>query len=54
MKDLGDLIYFVGIEVIQTMDVIWLLQQKFVLDMLEKFGMKGCKPSIHPLRKIQS
>ena len=31
------------------MDGIWLLQQKYVLDMLEKFGMTGCKPIATPI-----
>ena len=43
--------YFLGIEVIQTADGIWLLQQKYVLDMLEKFGMTGCKPIATPIEQ---
>ena len=44
MKDLGDLRYFLGIEVIRTPEGIWLLQRQYVLDMLSKYGMAGCKP----------
>ena len=51
MKDLGKLMYFLSIEVIQTADGIWLLQQKYVLDMLEKFGMTGCKPIATPIEQ---
>ena len=51
MKDLGKMMYFLDIEVIQTADGIWLLQQKYVLDMLEKFGMTGCKPIATPIEQ---
>ena len=51
MKDLGELMYFLGIEVIRTADGIWLLQRKYVLDMLEKFGMTGCKPIDTPIEQ---
>ena len=47
MKDLRELMYFLGIEVIRTSQGIWLLQRKYVLDMLEKFGMIGCKPVVN-------
>ena len=36
IKDLGQLMYFLGIEVIWTDDGIWLMQHKYVLDMLPK------------------
>ena len=49
LKDLGELMYFLGIEVIRTANGIWLLQRKYVLDMLEKFGMTGCKPIATPI-----
>ena len=51
MKDLGELMYFLGIEVIGAVDGIWLLQRKYVLDMLEKFGMTGCKPIATPIEQ---
>ena len=51
MKDLGKLMYFLGIEVIQTADGIWLPQRKYVLDKLEKFGMTGCKPIATPIEQ---
>ena len=39
MKDLGELKYFLGIEVVQTPQGIWMLQRQYVLDMLKKYGM---------------
>ena len=44
MKDLGDLKFFLGIEVMTTPTGIWLMQRQYALNMLEKFGTKACKP----------
>ena len=50
MKDLGELCYFLGIEVIRTVDGIWLSpQRQYALDMLSKYGMDDCKPISMPL-----
>jgi hypothetical protein len=51
MKDLGELKFFLGIEVIRTPEGIWLLQQQYALDMLSKYGMVGCKPIFVPLNQ---
>jgi len=42
MKDLGELHYFFGIEVIQSSKKIWLLQRQYALNKLSKYGMMGC------------
>jgi histone deacetylase 1/2 len=44
MKDLGELHYFLGIEVIQSPKRIWLLQRQYGLNKLSEYGMTGCKP----------
>ncbi|MCO5573197.1 hypothetical protein L7F22_026964 [Adiantum nelumboides] len=49
MKDLGELRYFLGIEMIRNEGGIWLLQKKYGLDMLMKYGMADCKPISTPL-----
>ena len=49
MKDLGELRYFLGIEVIRTPKGIWLSQRQYGLDMLSKYGMADCKPISMPL-----
>ena len=49
MKDLGDLHYFLGIEVIRTLEGILISQHHYVLSMLFKFGMADCKPISTPL-----
>ncbi|MCO5559182.1 hypothetical protein L7F22_012776 [Adiantum nelumboides] len=49
MKDLGELGYFLGIEMIRNEGGVWLLQKKYGLDMLMKYGMADCKPISTPL-----
>ncbi|MCO5611331.1 hypothetical protein L7F22_065583 [Adiantum nelumboides] len=49
MKDLGELLYFLGIDMICNEGGIWLLQKKYGLDMLMKYGMANCKPISTPL-----
>jgi histone deacetylase 1/2 len=49
LKDLGDLSYFLGIEVKKEKDGILLSQEKYALDILKKAGMSCCKPSPTPL-----
>ncbi|MCO5558643.1 hypothetical protein L7F22_012229 [Adiantum nelumboides] len=49
MKDLGELRYFLGIEIIHTKEGIWLSQRQYALDMLSKYGMTDCKPISMPL-----
>jgi hypothetical protein len=44
MKDLGELRYFLSIEVIQSPKGIWLLQRQYALNKLPEYGMTGCKP----------
>ena len=51
MKDLGELRYFLGIEVIRSPGGIWLLQRQYGLDMLSRYGMTGCKPISVPLEQ---
>ncbi|MCO5563461.1 hypothetical protein L7F22_017103 [Adiantum nelumboides] len=49
MKDLGELRYFLGIEILHTKEGIWLSQRQYALDMLSKYGMADCKPIFMPL-----
>ncbi|GJZ19707.1 ABC-2 type transporter family protein [Tanacetum coccineum] len=45
MKDIGELKYFLGIEVVRTAQGISLSQRKYVLDLLTETWMLDCKPS---------
>ncbi|MCO5566992.1 hypothetical protein L7F22_020675 [Adiantum nelumboides] len=49
MKDLGELRYFLGLEVIPMTEGIWLFQRQYALDMLSKYGMADYKPISMPL-----
>ena len=51
MKDLGDLHYFLGIEVFRTLEGILISQWHYVLSMLFKFGMTECKSIASPLNR---
>lgn len=49
MKNLGNLRFFLGIEVETTEDGIYLSQTKYALDILKKIGMVDCEPCTMPL-----
>ena len=49
MKDLGDLHYFLGIEVIHTPEGIMINQRHYVLSIVFKFRMMACKSVSTPL-----
>ena len=49
MKDLGLLHYFLGLEVWQQSDGMFVSQGKCASEILEKFNMQGCKPIDTPL-----
>ncbi len=51
MKDLGELRYFLGIEVIQSPKGIWLLQRQYALNKLSEYGMTSCKPTLIPFEQ---
>lgn len=49
LKDLGELRYFLGIEVNKTYDGIFLTQKKYTNDVLQRVGMIDCKPVATPM-----
>ena len=49
LKDLGDLHYFLGIEVKQIKDGILLSQEKYAHDILRRVGLENCKPVSTPI-----
>ena len=46
MKDLGMMHYFLGLEVWQYLNEIFLNQGKFKVEILKRFGMIDCKDMI--------
>ena len=49
VKDLGNLRYFLGMEVARSKKGISVSQRKYVLDLLEETGMSDCKPAETPM-----
>ncbi|KAM0963722.1 hypothetical protein ACFX1Q_023649 [Malus domestica] len=49
MKNLGDLKYFLGVEVARSSRGIFLSQRKYVLDLLKETCILGCKPVDTPI-----
>ena len=41
--------YFLGIEVVQKSDGIFIRQKKYVLEVLKRFGMDKCNPVHNPI-----
>ena len=50
VKDLGQMWYFLGMEVARSRKGISISQRKYVLDLLTETGMLGCKPSDTPIK----
>jgi transposase InsO family protein len=51
VKDLGQLRYFLGIEVSRGPKGIFISQRKYVLDLLREVGMLGCRPASTPIEQ---
>uniref|UniRef100_A0A8R7UAT4 Reverse transcriptase Ty1/copia-type domain-containing protein n=1 Tax=Triticum urartu TaxID=4572 RepID=A0A8R7UAT4_TRIUA len=51
VKDLGQLRYFLGIEVSRGSKGIFLSQRKYILDLLKETGMLGCRPVATPIKQ---
>src|SRR6266498_4672036 len=49
VKDLGQLRYFLGIEIARSPKGIVLSQRKYVLDLLNETGILGCRPIASPI-----
>ncbi|XP_021763640.1 uncharacterized protein LOC110728272 [Chenopodium quinoa] len=51
IKDLGEMRYFLGIEVARNSKGTVMNQRKYILDILKSTGMEGCKPTKFPFPK---
>nr|XP_018623455.1 uncharacterized mitochondrial protein AtMg00810-like [Nicotiana tomentosiformis] len=53
VKDLGELRYFLGIEVLRSKNGTLLNQRKYALDLISQVALSGCKPAKTPLELNQ-
>jgi hypothetical protein len=49
MKDLGMMHHFLGLEVWQRTNEIFLSKGKYTIEIFKKFGMLNCKPMATPM-----
>ncbi|CAL1355517.1 unnamed protein product [Linum trigynum] len=49
MKELGELKHFLGLEVEKREDDLFLSQRRYVIVLLDKFGVQECKPMTTPM-----
>lgn len=49
MKDLGDVTYFLGLEIDRTGSGFFICQKKYTLDLLKEYGMMNAKPLQLPM-----
>ncbi|KAK9931774.1 hypothetical protein M0R45_019038 [Rubus argutus] len=49
MSNLGKMKYFLGIEVLQLSDGIFIDQKKYAMDVLKRFGMEGSNAVLNPI-----
>jgi hypothetical protein len=53
LKDLGNLHYFLGLEVNKTQNGILLTQEKYATDLLRRTNTANCKPESTPVGGMQ-
>jgi len=49
MKDLGDVHYFIGLQITRTDAALTITQTRYLLSLLHKFGLAGAKPVATPI-----
>ena len=52
IKDLGNLKYFIGMEIAQSKKGVAVSQHKYVFDLLNETEILGCKPTKTPMYTI--
>ncbi|KAL3339575.1 hypothetical protein AABB24_028262 [Solanum stoloniferum] len=49
MTDLGEMVYFLGMEIKQEKNELFICQKKYAKDILTKFRMENCKETATPM-----
>lgn len=52
LKDLGNLTFFLGVEVVRTGSGLLLSQQQYIRQLLDKFNMTTSKPMLTPMSQL--
>jgi hypothetical protein len=50
MSLIGELFFFLGLQIHQSSQGIFISQTKYIKEMLKRFRMKDCKPIITPMQ----
>jgi hypothetical protein len=50
MSLLGELSFFLGLQIHQSNQGIFISQTKYIREMIKRFGMEDCKPVITPMQ----
>jgi hypothetical protein len=50
MSLLGELSFFLGLQMRQSNQGIFISQTKYIREMLKRFGMEDCKPVVTPMQ----
>jgi hypothetical protein len=54
MSMMGELTFFLGIQINQRKDGVYVHQTKYTKDLLKKFGLEDCKPMTTPMHPTSS
>ena len=49
MSMIGEMKFFLGLQIVQNSDGIFLAQTKYLKDLLKRFGLESCKPIGTPM-----
>jgi hypothetical protein len=50
MSLLGEIYFFIGLQIHQSNQGIFICQTKYIREMIKRFGMEDCKPVITPMQ----
>jgi hypothetical protein len=51
---LGELSFFLGLQICQRNQGIFIFETKYIKEMIKRFGMEDCKPITTPMKLVAS